>query len=309
MSNIEWTQKTWNPFAGCRTFNGVTRLDEAALTIPLKVKKPTTWFVNSMSDVFHDGFSFEQIDRVWAVMALCPQHTFQVLTKRPERMAEYLLTRTAMDDSGRVDRSPQWYHEITRLLDEGEAGTLGRSWDRCHEAASNLDLTRPLPNVWIGTSCEDQQRANERIPHLLKCPAAARFLSLEPLLGPIELSPWVPCAQRDFGHDTAGLGISWVIVGGESGPNARLCKIEWIRSIVEQCKGAGVPAFVKQLGAKFTSSNGFDRQPTWKGHWTSYEKRMNLPAQYWTANDRKGGDMAEFPDDLRVRQMPGKAEV
>lgn len=163
-------------------------------------------------------------------------------------------------------------------------------------------------NVWLGVSVEDQQRADERIPHLLNTPAAVRFLSCEPLLGPVDLSEWLfcdECRHDDFWGPGAvddplsnACGgkpwrecrcsrIDWVIVGGESGHNARRCDVAWIRSIVRQCKAAGVACFVKQLGAK---SMGFSIR--------------ELPHGMKSFVDSKGGDPAEWPSDLRIREFP-----
>ena len=226
MGQDKYCGLTANNHRGERHFNGVVRCIEEAMGIPLKRRKPTTYFVNSMSDLFHRDVPFGFVDKVFAVMALCPRHTFQILTKRPERMAEYMAGRAAV--------SP--------------------------------------PNVWLGTSVENQAAADERIPHLLETAAAVRFLSCEPLLGPLT---------------TLGLrGLNWVIVGGESGPNARPCNIDWIRAIVQQCREAGVPCFVKQLG-----SHPIGR------HSSGFDFRLKL-------KDRKGGDPAEWPEDLRLREMP-----
>lgn len=216
-STIEWTDATWNPVTGCSpvssgcsncfaaqlaatrlkhlpayeglatvnsrgqgVFNGTIKLHEDRLLDPLKWRKPRRIFVNSMSDLFHESVPFEFIDRVFAVMALCPQHTFQILTKRPERMAEY-LNRPAM----------------TSLLARAVANGPIQFWERgSHLYHYEFDLTPsgfswcgqwPLPNVWLGTSVENQAAADERIPHLLRCPAAVRFLSCEPLLGEVDL--------------------------------------------------------------------------------------------------------------------------
>jgi protein gp37 len=157
----------------------------------------------------------------------------------------------------------------------------------------------PLPNVWLGVSVEDQQRADERIPLLLQTPAAVRFLSVEPLLGPISFrwakwhdyksAPVNPEDGRQHLNEYDGFrGIGWVIAGGESGPGARPCDVSWVRSIVAQCKAAGVPCFVKQLGANVS---GYNPHGTWV---------RGRPHFY----DSKAGDMAEWPEDLRVRQMP-----
>lgn len=142
----------------------------------------------------------------------------------------------------------------------------------------------PLPNVWLGVSVENQEAADERIPLLLQTPAAVRFLSCEPLLERVDLNR-VPRLSHPCAPSLNGRGIGWVIVGGESGPGARPCELAWIRSIVDQCRAAGVPAFVKQLGAT--------------------PIRQTEDDQLWhIERDRKGGDMNEWPPDLRVREFP-----
>lgn len=214
------------------------------LTVPIGWRKPRRIFVNPMSDLFHEAVPLEFVERVFGVMQQCPQHTFQVLTKRPERMAAFTLA---------------WWGP-------NEDSPRGRI---------------PLRNVWLGTSVGNQSAADERIPHLLRCPAAVRFLSLEPLLGPVGLAPMM---YRGTDH----AGVQWVIVGGESGPGARPCDVAWVRSIVRQCREADVPVFVKQLGSRpFQSPQCFGG--------TGYE----LPI-----TDPKGSDPAEWPADLRVRQWP-----
>lgn len=210
-SHIEWTEMTWNPVTGCtkisqgckhcyaermakrlkamgqeRYRNGFkVTLHEDLIELPLKWKQPRVIFVNSMSDLFHQDVPFDFIRRVFETMEKCPQHTFQVLTKRSERVRE-----------------------------------LGHQ------------LTWPA-NVWMGVSVESAAVVH-RIHDLQEVPAAVRFLSVEPLIGPIDSLPLV--------------GIHWVIVGGESGPGARLMKQEWVESIHRQCAGAAVPFFFKQWG-------------------------------------------------------------
>jgi protein gp37 len=255
---------------GKAVWTGLLMTDDDALAIPLRRAKPTTWFVNSMSDLFWGddadlaaarkmGTSdpkpvpFDFIDRVFAVMALTPHHTYQILTKRPERMAEYAVSRGQ-------------FPGCERLL---QALHVQRDGER-HGAG--MYPTWPLPNVWVGTSTEDQQRADERIPHLLRCPAAVRFLSCEPLLGPLNLDSnkggtrWIG-GQRGCGQTHRGVGtpecprephhhhddrcepgVDWVIVGGESGPDSRFMHPDWARSIRNQCNAAGVPFFFKQWG-------------------------------------------------------------
>jgi protein gp37 len=216
-----------------RRWTGKVELVEDRLTEPLRWRSPRTIFVNSTSDLFHERLPDEAIDRVFAVMALCPQHTFLVLTKRPERMRVYLAGMTGV-----------------------RTYLAGKRW--------------PLPNVWLGTSVEDQATADERIPHLLATPAAIRFASAEPLLGPIDfrlhqigetridsLFGRVQTRQR---YPDGGTGdysvpepyparLDWIIVGGESGPGARPMHPDWARSIRDQCQAAGVPFFFKQWGA------------------------------------------------------------
>ena len=258
--------------AGRPVFTGDVRLVPERLTDPMRWKKPRRVFVNSMSDLFHEAVPFEFIDRVFAVMALCPQHTFQVLTKRPERMAEYLA------------QVP-----VAHLQDTDDRSLGGFRWEGGRQFPE-----WPLRNVQLGTSVENQQAADERIPHLLACPAAVRFLSLEPLLGLVDLHtvPWkhggmaakgwsgvLPVAEEpdDYVYWEQKGAIGWLIIGGESGPGAR-CHAEYearARSIIQQAAEASVPAFHKQM-------------PIWTG-------------KKW----RVSHDPSEWPADMRVRQWPG----
>jgi protein gp37 len=199
---------------------------------PLHWRKPKRVLVCSMGDLFHPDVPDEFIDRVFAVMATAwtvsfpvTLHTFQVLTKRPERMAQYL---GAIPDTRRA-RIGGWVkgNHRQRVPDVSWHG----SW--------------PLRNVWLGTSVEDQPTADERIPHLLRCPAAVRFVSYEPAIAPLDLAYSVFNGADSF----VGLeGIGWVIAGGESGPGARPAHQEWFRSVRDQCAAAGVPFFFKQWG-------------------------------------------------------------
>jgi protein gp37 len=224
---------------------------ENIFTAPMRRKKPTVYFVNSMGDLFHEAITDEQIDGVFAVMALCPQHTFQVLTKRAERMRDYMSTPYRHDEIG------------DQMIEIGDI----QPGFKC--------VRWPFPNVWLGVSCERQQEADERIPLLLQTPAAIRFISAEPLLGPIDLFA-MPFSSGDPRHHWDALTgqalmygegvngnpditvriekpiyqkLDWVIAGGESGPHARAPMIGWIRSLRDQCAAAGVPYFFKQWGA------------------------------------------------------------
>lgn len=216
--------------AGGQVWNGDVYLHEKSLLQPLRWRRPRRIFWNAHGDLFHKNVPDAWIDRVFAVCALTPQHTHMILTKRPERMRQY-----CSDDrtSGRIARVI-----IDMLLDKVIAWrepwpvrSIGDIDD-----PTDLALTSwPLPNVWLGTSVEDQTRADERIHHLRATPAAVRFISFEPLLGPVFLPHLA--------------GIDWVIVGGESGPGARPMHPDWARSLRDQCAAAGIPFFFKQWGA------------------------------------------------------------
>ncbi len=242
------------------------QVDEKILEQPLHWRKPRKIFVCSQTDMFADFVTDEMIDRVFAVMALCPQHTFQVLTKRSIRMLNWMCAPGCLLRFDEVRKRAS-------LMARGPQPEYG--W--------------PLPNVWLGVSVEDQQRADERIPHLLATPAALRFVSAEPLLRPVDLFSYFPCSHEKGGCATCrdwevASGIDWVIVGGESGPGARPCDLAWVHSIVMQCENAGVACFVKQAGSHVIQSG---------------ERRKKA--------DKKGGDMHEWPHNIRVRQMPQPA--
>jgi protein gp37 len=252
------------PFTAA-TMRGLTPfLDEAELKA-MRTYKPAEGkrcFIGDMTDVFGEWVPDALLDRLFSeVLERRPGVTWQVLTKRADRMQRYLSWRWG---EGRI----------------------------------------PCRNIHVGVSVEDQARADDRIPLLLQTPAAVRFLSCEPLLGPVRLpvihdtgEDMPPGEREGWGLPHTGMGgygasIGWVIVGGESGAGARACRVEWVRSIVDQCKAASVPAFVKQLGSnprqlgEVIGESGFQAVP---------ELRLK---------DRKGGTMAEWPEDVRVRQWP-----
>jgi protein gp37 len=210
-------------------WTGETRLNEAWLTQPLRWRRPRRIFVCAHGDLFAESVPDEWIDRVFAVMALAPQHTFQVLTKRAKRMRKWA---SAPDRLSRI--------AARAFFMEGE---FQPQW--------------PLPNVWLGVSVEDQMRADERIPDLLATPAAVRFVSAEPLLGPIDFRRVSPngvqlidtLIGRSTTPDYSGWPrLDWIIVGGESGPGARPMHPDWARAIRDQCAAAGVAFFFKQNG-------------------------------------------------------------
>lgn len=343
-SSIEWTDSSWSPVVGCTRvsagcdhcyavrqtrrleamgeekyaglvnpgkghFNGVARLHAPSLDWPLRWRgskvakaegRPSRIFVNPMSDLFHEALSNEAIAAVFGVMAACQQHTFQVLTKRPERMREWFewVNRAG---NGLVSA---WYvtDAYKAAIPSGSviAPAIGRAL-----AGAQRRLIWPLSNVWLGVSVEDQATADERIPHLLATPAAVRFVSYEPALGPVDfrnvndakrvsfkLSGGVEDNFLEIDALQSSPGLDWIIVGGESGPGARRFDLDWARSTVAQCKAAVIACFVKQLGAQpFVSDSARD--------WS-----VGAPDGTFKIRDRKGGDWSEWPEDLRVREFP-----
>ncbi len=304
-TSIEWTQRpgtkgeVWNPVTGCtkvsqgcancyaenvakrfwehqyaaveipggtrpRSFTDV-RTHPERLEWPLRSTKPRTYFVNSMSDLFHEAIPDSFVRTVFDVMARSGQHTFIVLTKRPERMKALL-------------NSSAW---IRDMVASGYGGPNGS-----------------LPNVWLGVSVEDQPTADARIPLLKETPAALRLVSYEPALEAVDFIPHILPATDGMG------GIDWVIVGGESGPGARRCDMEWVRTTVEQCAAWEVPCFVKQLGSHpwfGLCGGGFPHDTVLKA-----QRAGGTIVTGWLPQlkSRKGGDPAEWPTDLRVQVFP-----
>ena len=293
-TKIEWTDETWNPIIGCTKksdgcrncyalrmavrlahnpklpdatrekyastvrkvggkweWSGKVALFPERLIEPVRRKKPTRHFVPSMSDLFHEDVPFDFIAAIFGVMALCPNHTFQVLTKRPQRALDWF----------------DWIKERQPAIGPFGVCTgfaylkLGGPHVR-HKQKYLLVGQWPLPNVWLGVTAENQATADERIPLLLRTPAAVRFVSCEPLLeaailqgGNCPESPDGPWPDEPL-HDRAYLRgicgderVNWVIVGGESGPGARPMHPDWARGLRDQAQAAGVPFFFKQQGA------------------------------------------------------------
>ena len=384
---IAWTDETWNPLRGCSRvsagcrhcyaeavaarfsgpgqpyeglavmksdgphWTGKVVLVEDKLAEPLRWRKPRRVFVNSMSDLFHESVPDEWIDRIFAVMALCPQHTFQVLTKRAKRMREYLaepgrkseiLEEMATESlalcpqhtfqvlTKRAKRMREYLAEPGRkseILEEmatesfDEWTTKGRSgklpkqavWDKNEGEVRIHDFPWPLPNVWPGVSVENQATADERIAELQQTLAAVRWVSYEPALAAVDFT-----SLGQDGTPTAGLNaltgeqpcchehpdrtiwhnhLDWIVIGGESGPGARPFDVAWARQTIAQCMAAGVACFVKQLGSH--PHDGLRCLAQWMD---------GCGAQRWSRRDalrdRKGGDIAEWPSDLRVREWP-----
>lgn len=427
-TGISWTDATWNPIRGCSKvsagckncyaekvaarfsgpgqpyegtvrdghWNGQIRFVPDMLAQPLKWKRPRRIFVNSMSDLFHDGVPFEYVAAVFGVMAACPQHTFQLLTKRPERAVEFFEW---------TDANPSRYSipeqcglcAFNAIEAAGQCGT-----PRFGPGLLAKNDAWPLPNVHLGVSVENQETADARIPLLLQCPAKVRFVSYEPALGPVDFigwgpdapagpsedtperwadfawPEWVPAEERahieSFWREAWGRGpgawlqdnvhqhvpatgtrrmwsidksgwaktnkrdagdvrgrylhcwnnigrvitddgrvlmasggsgaswlwrrddgqrINWIIVGGESGPNARPFDVAWARSTIEQCRAAGVSCFVKQIGAIAVDSR--------------FAEKDGTPGFIAGLRDRAGADPSEWPADLRVQEFPEAA--
>lgn len=276
-SDIEWTDDTWNPTRGCKVksagcancyamrmagrfskpgkpfeglvtigknkraiWNGEARLVPHMLAIPLSWKKPRRVFVNSMSDLFYEGFTNEEIAAVYGVMAACPHITFQVLTKRAERLPDWYEWVRTQTVGGQLRRpgSVCVEHADNQLPEEWRHRFRCGHW-------RNTPIQWPLRNVWLGVSVENQDAANERIPFLLDTPAAIRFLSCEPLLGPLNLDEYfdpcsVPCGEEPWPD------LDWLIAGCESGPGARHADPQWFRDLRDLCAREGVPFFLKQ---------------------------------------------------------------
>jgi protein gp37 len=251
-SEIEWTDATWNPVTGCtkvspgckhcyaETFaerwRGIPghayeqgfdlRLWPERLTLPLRWQKPRRIFVNSMSDLFHKDVPESFIDEAFLVMAWATRHTFQVLTKRAERMRRHVNGPIAVG---------RFLAALQSLSDKMPGFTIPKGTPISGGALCS-------PHIWLGVSVENQQRAAERIPELQQAVAGLRFLSCEPLLGPLP--------------NLSLSGIGWVIVGGESGPGARPMDPAWVRDIRDQCLAARVPFFFKQWGGVRKATTG-----------------------------------------------------
>lgn len=268
-TSIEWATDVWNPVTGCskvsegcrhcyaervagrfwgdRKFTDV-RVHPERLDQPLHWKKPRRVFVNSMSDLFHPVVDDDFIEDVFRVMARTPQHTYMVLTKRPEQM---------------------------------------RAW------FEGYDAVRPLPNVWLGVSVENQKAADERIPMLLGTPAAVRFVSCEPLLGPVKLVKWLPGYDPTQHYELIErqLVIDWVIAGGESGTGARPMQLDWVRGLRDVCVQTQTPFFFKQWGEFHPEFLGRDFEAVCAVCGCS----DNDPCEggcYWSA-DKNGDDMRD----------------
>lgn len=282
-TKIEWTDKTWNPVTGCTKISegcqhcyaermskrlagrcGYDKDDPFTVTLhpdklnePLKWKKPSKIFVCSMGDLFHDDVSLNLVDKIFAVMALCPQHIFILLTKRPERMKRYFY------DIGGTTRRDWVATQICKIKNTTRMPSF--DW--------------PLPNVWLGVTTENQKRADERVSILLDTPAAVRLASVEPMLTEVKLNRYLkypickhwkkdgnPSEYGKYQWEKQSLvcadwvGLDWVICGGETGPGARPMHPDWVRSLRDQCVSAGTPFFFKSWG-DWAPGKLYDPQP------------------------------------------------
>jgi protein gp37 len=322
-SSIEWTDATWNPVRGCtkvspgckncyaETFaerwRGIPghpyeqgfdlRLVPEKLAEPLSWKKPRLVFVNSMSDLFHRGVPNEYIAAVFGVMAATPWNTYQVLTKRADRLPGWF------DWIANQHNGPSWACSYAATWDIYDANGKG---DDSPFSDEQQDTARfrpwPLPNVWLGVSVENQECADERIPYLLRTPAAVRFVSAEPLLehidfehldrgakcercsGPVTLDARDGTERCGCGHVAAEdlPGLDWAIIGGESGPKARPFAMKWARSMIAQLRAAKVATFFKQTGARTT---------------TEADELVRF-------KKKDSSDLAKMPEWARVREWP-----
>jgi protein gp37 len=344
-SAIEWTDATWNPLRGCsrvsagcqhcyaervaarfsgpgmpyeglihpttKGWNGSVRMVPEVLDQPLRWRKPRKVFVNSMSDLFHESVPDEWINQIFDVMERCSHsewhgsqrgwtfaglHTFQILTKRPARMLSYITARLA--------KKQAYADQFKNCPTEGMRNSPAAAW-------AKQDASAVRTHIWLGVSVEDQATADERIPLLLQCPAAVRWLSCEPLLGPLNVRGYLMegndpgrCASCGKGHGftrcpnyggvapkrsdyeggpaaceefrRSNFSIGWVVAGGESGPGARPMHPDWARSLRDQCASAVVPFFFKQWGEWAPYDRGRSDNPIFKfdGPFTRYGKKL-----------------------------------
>lgn len=299
-THIEWTDATWNPITGCsivspgctncyamalagtrlknhpsrrgltkqvngkHVWTGAVRFNEQWIYQPLHWAKPRQIFVCAHGDLFAEGVPDAWIDQVFAVMALAPSHTFQVLTKRPGPMKRYL------SDPETVERVYDLVMDMVVVDGAKAILTTPRTHDVAPPGNKVMLGLWPLPNVWLGVSVEDQRRADERIPILLDTPAAIRWISAEPLLGELRLSGVSEDRKRTWDWLTGmngamypdgpdfdyGSKLDWVVAGGESGPHARPMHPDWARALRDQCAAADVPFLFKQWG-EHTTAKGY----------------------------------------------------
>ena len=307
-TGIEWCHHTWNPWVGCAKVSPGCAHCYAEHDTPARYSRsqgvelwgknaarrvkaesgwnePLRWdraaakagerrrvFCASQADVFEDREDLtEALSRLWQIILYSDHLDWLLLTKRPENVIKRLKA--------------VWDFQKARLLRDG-----------CLEAW--IDGSIPPANVWLGVSCENQKYADERIPLLLQTPAAVRFVSAEPLLGPIDFNRIESLCETWRRGITIGTYLDWIIVGGESGPNARPCDVANVRWIVRQCQATKTACFVKQLGSDPVQPVNVDGVIGTIGYPFIGQLR-----------DKKGGDPAEWPEDVRVREFPNTSRL
>lgn len=279
-------------------WTGEVRLVPDQLDKPLRWRKPRMVMCPSMGDLFHRDVPFEFVAAVFGVMAACPQHFFVIPTKRTARMREGL----AWMDKGSPEKTvleAMYYARQAGCLHEGVERRWKGLWRR------NWSRHWPLPNIALLASVSTQADADRLLPDLMRCPAAVLGVSYEPAISEIDWRPWVfdrdgaisealrgpALLNYEQAEASVGRPLDWLIVGGESGPSARPCDVAWIRSTVEQCRDAGVPCFVKAVGANPVDSEA--PRPL------THDQRRAL-----VGASRKGGDPSRWPASLRIRELP-----
>lgn len=289
-------------------FNGNVTFRPDKLFEPLRKKDAVDWFVNSMSDLFHPGFKFHEVAAIVGVMIAAARdgHIFKVLTKRPGTAVKFFdgLKRASSQTGKRhaliCIEAAEFYIEQAKLPDR----TAKKIRERLASAKVDAD-DAPFDGIAFGTSVENKA-ALRRLDLLLQVPNALPWVSVEPLLESVSLSPWL----KETTAEEAGVSpaLKWVVAGGESGPNARICRVEWLKAIRQECFYAGVPFFLKQLGAKPVTDSGgsLDFALAWKSrgltgvHYTG-DGRGSFHLQL---QDEKGGDPSEWTDELNAREYP-----
>ena len=302
-------------------WTGEVRFFPEKLAEPLLHRKPAGIFVCDMSDLFNESVTNEQIAAVFGVMAACPRHRFYVLTKRAKRRREWFeWVKIQKRGWWQAEHGFIWecFRKIIPISDT-ENDSL---WKQMGDVGAGFRW--PLPNAWMGSSICTQAEADRDIPELLETPTTLRFLSVEPMLETIDLTKLILLAPRPphgpgvylnaltghvAGPDDMGPKVDWVIVGGESGTHARPFHVEWARSIQAQCKAAGTSYFLKQLGSNCIDGNdrGFpaSRWPAAKGVNGITCTPLDAKEMRIRLRDRAGADPSEWPEDLRVQQVPG----
>ncbi len=310
---ITWTDYTWNPWQGCHKVSSgckncymyteknlygqdpatVVRSKDATFYAPLKWEKAAAAsgvqqkvFACSWSDFFIEEADSWR-DEALAIMALTPHLTYQILTKRPERMLPYItLTETPANILWAAGH-------LIKDMNKNQWGSITYHGDGVWK------IQWPLSNVWLGVSVEDHEAADIRIPLLLQVPATLQFLSLEPLLAPVNLDRFLGQMPEDEDGAPYPGNISWCIIGGESGPQARPCHLGWIASLIGQCQAMDTAVFVKQFG-----KYAYD-------YHTVQDLNRNITTQCkgcmqcrYVTKDSKGADIEEFPENIRIREFP-----